>query len=148
MEFGDTTDGWYRKMIRNINEKPEYIGDGNEYAYLLRDPAEEINIDSEVRKRTLPKQELLPRRKGIGKFITYEDDPYILKSEIGCGERIKLYRMRQKNINAKLSPKYVGPFTVHRKIGNWTYDLLNTQGKSIGIWDVQDLKPTWEPDND
>jgi len=43
-------------------------------------------------------------------------------------------------ISAKLSPKYVGPFKVKRKMGNWTYELVDDSHKSVGIWHVQDLK--------
>ena len=44
---------------------------------------------------------------------------------------------------AKLAPKFVGPFVVHRKIGNVTYELRDPSTSSISksTWHVQDLKP-------
>lgn len=42
---------------------------------------------------------------------------------------------------AKLAPKYVGPFTVKRKMGYCTYQLQDKSGTFIGNWHVQDLKP-------
>lgn len=42
--------------------------------------------------------------------------------------------------NAKLAPKYVGPFSVEKKLGSWTYELVDKFGKSKGVWHVKDLK--------
>lgn len=41
---------------------------------------------------------------------------------------------------SKLAPKYVGPFTVRKKISPLVYDLENEKGKSIGRWHIKDLK--------
>lgn len=45
-----------------------------------------------------------------------------------------------KNITAKLCPKYIGPYTVKMKIGNCSYELIDDNGISTGVWHVQDLK--------
>lgn len=46
-----------------------------------------------------------------------------------------------KGITAKLSDRFVGPFTIRRKVGYCVYELCNDRGESIGMWHVQDLKP-------
>lgn len=43
--------------------------------------------------------------------------------------------------SAKLSPRYVGPFLVKKKVSLWTYELEDEHGKAKGIWNVKDLKP-------
>lgn len=45
-----------------------------------------------------------------------------------------------RNISAKLSPKYQGPFKIKRKVSYLTYEL-DDNGKVKGIYHVQDLKP-------
>lgn len=48
-------------------------------------------------------------------------------------------------ITAKLAPQFVGPFTVKRKCGSWSYELQDDQGNLRGVWHVQDLKPFFDP---
>lgn len=61
------------------------------------------------------------------------------------GERVwKKNKMLSDAVNyysSKLAPKYVGPFRILKKHGNWTYELGEDCGRSIGVWHVQDLKP-------
>jgi hypothetical protein len=46
---------------------------------------------------------------------------------------------------AKLGPKYIGPFTISRKVGYCTYELEDDSGTKKGHWHVQDVKPVNEP---
>lgn len=46
-----------------------------------------------------------------------------------------------ENFSAKLAPKYIGPFTVAKRLSPLVFELVNQQGKSIGYWHVNDLKP-------
>lgn len=46
-----------------------------------------------------------------------------------------------ENFNAKLAPKFVGPFRIRKRTGNWTYELEDDSGVGKGVWHVQDLKP-------
>lgn len=46
---------------------------------------------------------------------------------------------------AKLAPPYIGPFTIKRKCGSWSYELQDDLGCSKGIWHVQDLKQYTDP---
>lgn len=43
--------------------------------------------------------------------------------------------------SAKLAPKFIGPFTIHKKTSYNTYELRDDNNRSVGIWHVQDLKP-------
>lgn len=49
-----------------------------------------------------------------------------------------------KHFNAKLAPKFVGPFIIHRKVSYATYELSNESGVVRGIWHAKDLKPSPE----
>ena len=44
-------------------------------------------------------------------------------------------------INAKLAPKFVGPFTIRKRLGSWSYELEDDNGRTMGVWHVRDLKP-------
>lgn len=46
-----------------------------------------------------------------------------------------------KFVSAKLSPKYVGPYVISRKLSPTVYVLGDQNGKDIGHWHVSDLKP-------
>uniref|UniRef100_A0A1Y1N3D6 RNA-directed DNA polymerase n=1 Tax=Photinus pyralis TaxID=7054 RepID=A0A1Y1N3D6_PHOPY len=52
-----------------------------------------------------------------------------------------------KNYTAKLTPKYLGPFTIRKKIGYLTYELQDSHNKFAGTWHVQDLKPYLNDDH-
>lgn len=43
--------------------------------------------------------------------------------------------------SAKLAPKYMGPFTVSKKVSPVIYKLVDDTGKDVGTWHVSDLKP-------
>lgn len=43
--------------------------------------------------------------------------------------------------SAKLAPKYVGPFTVSKRVSPVICKLVDDTGKDHGIWHVSDLKP-------
>lgn len=45
-----------------------------------------------------------------------------------------------QGFNAKLAPKYVGPFVIKKKISPLTYELTDNSDRSLGIWHVKDLK--------
>lgn len=45
-----------------------------------------------------------------------------------------------KNYSAKLDKKFSGPYTIKKKLGLSTYELMDHQGKSIGKWNMKDLK--------
>lgn len=45
-----------------------------------------------------------------------------------------------KHFTSKLAPKYVGPYKICRILSPWSYELRDTDGRSIGIWHAKDLK--------
>lgn len=49
-----------------------------------------------------------------------------------------------KYFNAKLAPKYIGPFIIKKKVSPWTYELASDKGHSKGIWHAKDLKLFFE----
>lgn len=134
-------------------QTPYFINFGREHRLHGSEFAEQIiddvpNIDREIENR----------QKGFTKL--YNDVARRLQS---CRERSKrIYDLRRRSVqytpgqrvwrrnkcqsdalrffNAKLAPKFVGPFTVRRKVGAWTYELQDELGISKGVWHVQDLK--------
>lgn len=44
------------------------------------------------------------------------------------------------DFSAKLAPKYLGPFIVHKKVSPWTYVLIDKTGDLRGTWHAKDLK--------
>lgn len=47
-----------------------------------------------------------------------------------------------KYYTAKLAPKFIGPFVIHKRVSPFTYQLKDLEGNLKGIWNVKDLKPT------
>lgn len=45
-----------------------------------------------------------------------------------------------KNFTSKLAPKFTGPYTVRRILSPWTYELVDQNGRNLGIWHAKDLK--------
>lgn len=45
-----------------------------------------------------------------------------------------------KFFTAKLAPKYLGPFTVAKRLSPWTYELRDENNKYRGVWHIKDLK--------
>lgn len=139
-----------------VNFGREYIGDGNQYNYLLGASEEKSSDKSEIQKRQLGFQKMFDKvKKRILHGQERNRKVYNLRRrpvQFTVGEQVwkknKILSDASKHISAKLSPKFIGLFTIKRKIGNWTYELLDEKGKSIGIWHVQDLKPLITPFDD
>lgn len=45
-----------------------------------------------------------------------------------------------KYYTAKLAPKFVGPFLIHKRLSSWTYELSDLDGNPKGVWNIKDLK--------
>lgn len=127
----------------------EYICDGREYKYRIEDRVPDGTIENEASNRRKGFQEmfkLIKQRLEAGQErnrriynlrrrpVTYEIGHRVWKKN-------KVLSDATKGPKAGLCPTFVGPFTVTRKIGSWTYELQDDTGKSLGIWHVQDLKP-------
>ena len=66
--------------------------------------------------------------------ITYKKNDYVWKRNFVLSDA-------SKNFNAKLAPKFVGPYQIKTVISRWTYELKDKDGKSLGTYHVKDLKP-------
>lgn len=51
-----------------------------------------------------------------------------------------------KNVTAKLTPKFSGPYKIIRVVSPWSYELENENKKSLGVWNAKDIK-AHPPDN-
>lgn len=45
-----------------------------------------------------------------------------------------------KYFTAKLAPRFIGPFTIAKRVSPWTYELRDSDGNSVGTWHAKDLK--------
>lgn len=45
-----------------------------------------------------------------------------------------------KGITAKLIPKFEGPFTISKILSPWSYELVDQNGNSKGVWHIKDIK--------
>lgn len=45
-----------------------------------------------------------------------------------------------KNFTAKLAHKFSGPYTISKVVSPWTYELIDSNGRNLGIWNTKDLK--------
>ncbi|KAJ8980145.1 hypothetical protein NQ317_014639 [Molorchus minor] len=41
----------------------------------------------------------------------------------------------------KLAPKFIGPLKIKKRLSPWTYELMDDDGESKGVWHTKDLKP-------
>lgn len=127
----------------------EYIGDGREYNSMLREQASETEFHSEISERRKGFQKMFriikhrledaqERNKKVynlrRRTVSYEVGDKVWKKN-------KVLSDASKGIKAGLCPMFVGPYTISRKLGSWTYELQDDSGRSVGVWHVQDLKP-------
>ena len=82
----------------------------------------------EVANETQAKYYNLRRRP-----ISYEIGEQILKSE-------KTLSNKAYNIAQKLNKNFEGPFFIKTKISPTIYEIKNKKGKSLGNWNVKDIK--------
>lgn len=45
-----------------------------------------------------------------------------------------------KNFTSKLAPKFLGPYIVHKIVSPWSYELIDSKGRNLGVWHAKDLK--------
>lgn len=132
-----------------VNFGRDYVGDGREYKYFLR------NLDPEVPL----KNNAVERQEGFRKVFQKVKQRieaaqernrrvYNLRrrsTQYRVGDKVwkknKVLSDAAKRLKAGLCPSFIGPFTISKKVGSWTYELNDDTGRSIGIWHVQDLKP-------
>uniref|UniRef100_A0A1Y1JVH7 RNA-directed DNA polymerase n=1 Tax=Photinus pyralis TaxID=7054 RepID=A0A1Y1JVH7_PHOPY len=74
------------------------------------------------------------------RHVTYEIGDQVWRKNKSISDATKDY-------SAKLAPRFLGPFTIDRKVGYLTYALRDADRKPAGLWHVQDLKPYVEPED-
>lgn len=134
-----------------INFGREYIKDGREYKYHLREKSSDVDINSNVLKRHEGFQKMFETIKSrLKKAQERNRHVYNLRRrpvtyEVGdkVWKRNKVLSDASKGIKAGLCPKFIGPFVITKKIGTCTYELKDESGRSVGNWHVQDLKPVY-----
>lgn len=138
-----------------VNFGREYIGDGREYRYLLKErrdgaPPRPAN---DFEKRALGYQKMF--RQINQRLVAAQErnrNVYNLRRRpvnYNIGDLVwrknRVLSDAAKGIKAGLCPAFIGPYVVRRKVGSWTYELEDEDGKPLnGTWHVQDLKPVVE----
>ncbi|KAK4887574.1 hypothetical protein RN001_003845 [Aquatica leii] len=88
----------------------------------------------------LLRQEFLPKNyndilfKQIKERTQHPEEPMVYKKNFILSDASKFY-------TTKLTPKYVGPYFIHKKLNPWNYELTDSQGTIKGVWNAKDLKP-------
>lgn len=145
-----------------VRYTPYFINFGREYKLYGQDFIETVPVDSDLD----PSNEVSKRQEGFRKV--FQD---VTKRLISAHQRSKkVYDLRRRDVeftpgqkvwkknktqsdalnyySAKLAPKFVGPFSIARKVGYATYELIDDNGISKGIWHAQDLKPDFTINHD
>lgn len=134
-----------------VNFGRHYVGSGKAYASKISDenPTEVPMADIERRGLGYRKM-FMDVSKRLRLAHERSKRVYDLRRRpvsFSPGDRVwrrnKLLSDAAAHINAKLAPKFVGPFVVRRKIGTCSYEIEEAPGKH-NIWHVQDLKPAFE----
>ena len=133
-----------------VNFGREIILDGTNHIPppIAPQPGENTVIKSPEERATVFPQIFKNVRKRLDKALTQSQKTYNLrrrdvKYEVGQLVWRKNYVLSDaaRYFTAKLAPKFVGPFIVHRKVSPWTYELRDPDGELCGVWNVKDLKP-------
>lgn len=131
-----------REMVldgRDFKPKPEELRDD---AAIKRSRAEGFeSLFRDIRRRL----DLAYRRAQRGYNLRHRDIRYAV------GDRVWRKNVTRSDAaqyyTAKLAPKYLGPFFVHKRLSPWTYELRDSSQRAAGVWNAKDLKPFTEPDN-
>lgn len=138
-----------------VNFGREYVQTGDQYEYQLPNN-DDINLDSMIQKRQLGfqklyenvKQKLCVAQERNRKVYNLRRRPVHYQTGDKVWRKNKVHSDAVNFVNAKLCPKFVGPFVIKRKVGSWTYELADESDNLKGIWHVQDLKPFQDADID
>lgn len=129
-----------------VNFGREYVAHGQEYKH--RPDASVQSPDIRVQQRITGFQEIY---KKIQSRIRNAQDrsrhsynlrrrPLSFQPGQMVWKRNKVLSDAAKGIKAGLCPKYVGPYKVRKKLGSVSYELVDAQDRSLGVWHVSDLK--------
>lgn len=142
-----------------INFGREYVGDGREYRHLLKERRDGTHPRpvNELEKRAVGFQKMFYQiKKRIEAAQERNRQVYNLRRrpvnyDVGdlVWRKNRVLSDASKGIKAGLCPAFIGPYVVRCKVGSWTYELEDEEGKPLnGTWHVQDLKPVLDASED
>lgn len=130
-----------------INFGREMILKGTDHTPSLPDQEEVIVPMAEERTFSLAKL-FADVRKRLGQAYQRSQKTYNLRRrdvQYSVGDQVwrrdHVLSDASRYFTAKLAPKFSGPYTVSKKISPWTYQLKDSYGTDKGIYNVKDLKP-------
>lgn len=128
-----------------VNFGRNYVGSGVVYDSLLDDKGGSLVSDIERRGvgfrrmfADVAKRLQLAHERGK-KVYDLRRRPVSFQPGDRVWRRNKVQSDAAAGFNAKLAPKFLGPFKVRRRVGTCSYEIEDDGGK-LGIWHVQDLK--------
>lgn len=94
------------------------------------------DIYKEVSTKLREKHDITTHRYNLRRRPTeeYKENDLVWKKNFALSNAANYF-------SAKLSPRYVGPYTIKKRISPLVYELKDDQGKSLGNWHTVDLKP-------
>lgn len=120
----------------NVNDSNENLnnnqGDTEKHIKIKSDKLKEIHLF--VKKR-LEKAHLTSTHNYNLRHrpVQFQEGQLVWKREYNLSDK-------SKNYSAKLDKKFSGPYKIKKKLGVSTYELIDEKGKSLGKWNVKDLK--------
>lgn len=139
----------------NFGKEMTLQGDHNHYKddkisnIKVRRDADEVSnrqkgfqkLYTDIRQRLTKASELSSSRYNLRRRpIQYTIGQQVYRRNFVLSDASKYY-------TAKLAPKFIGPFIVHKRLSPWVYELRDMDGNAKGVWSVKDLKPTVEPED-
>lgn len=124
-------DGNNNKFTDNLNEQLCVDRDST-LAEQRKKGFQKLNLD--IAKRLAKTSEKMTSRYNLRR----RDVEYIVGQEVY--KRNYVLSDASKYYNAKLAPKFTGPFIIHKRLSPWTYELKDLSGNPKGVWNVKDLK--------
>lgn len=130
-----------------INFGREYKTKGTEFTEFQQ--PENITLTQQVSQRQKGFEKLFSDvQQKIQRAVERNRETYNLRrrpQHYNIGDQVwrknKCLSDASRGFSASLAPKFVGPYIIRSKTGNWTYELEDENGIRRGNWHVQDLKP-------
>jgi len=121
-----------RKHQYDGEEVEPEVGDRAAYVAAFREQQQEIF--REVTQRTQAAHEKNQRRYDMRRRnVDYPVGAKLWRKKLAQSDA-------SRGFAAKLAPKWLGPVTVRKKLGRWTYELEDRHCRSLGRWHADQLK--------
>lgn len=65
--------------------------------------------------------------------VTFEIGDFVWKKNFVLSDATKYF-------SSKLAPAYIGPYRIQKRLNPWTYELVDDKNKTVGVWNIKDLK--------